>query len=321
MKGGHHGRSTENNTARYRGTHCVAHRRIVASLWRLKRPVMASANSSGMLLSRVIRQLIKLQAVLRRLGHLAALTATGLAVGLMVIPLDAAPRRSVPVPRPRHVTPGAGPVTPPAPAAPSQDQKQPSQTEDAARDDEACLARLRAAGIRFDIPAMPVGAKAACTIQVPVRLKSVATRARAATEVRLPGEPVMSCEFAERLTAWLSHLVAPLITGVMSTDLRAVRTGPGYECRNRNGAPVGKLSAHAVGKAIDISGFELSSGKFIPIKPDVDETMRNVVDTVRTAACGWFTTELGSGAETAHTNHLHVDRALRGTSNRYRICQ
>jgi len=107
----------------------------------------------------------------------------------------------------------------------------------------------------------------------------------------------------------------------MSTDLRAVRTGPGYECRNRNGAASGKLSAHAVGKGIDISGFELSSGKFIPIKPDGDETMRIVVDTVRTAACGWFTTVLGPGADAAHADHMHVDMALHGTSDRYRICQ
>ena len=70
--------------------------------------------------------------------------------------------------------------------------------------------------------------------------------------------------------------VAPLIAGRMSTDLRAVHTGPGYECRNRNGAAIGKLSADAVAQAIDISAFELSSGKVIPIKPDGDETMRNV---------------------------------------------
>jgi hypothetical protein len=121
--------------------------------------------------------------------------------------------------------------------------------------------------------------------------------------------------------AWLGNLVAPLIAGRMSTDLRAVHTGPGYECRNRNGAAIGKLSAHAVGQAIDISAFELSSGKSIPIKPDGDETMQNVVDSVRTAACGWFTTVLGPGADAAHTDHPHVDIALHGTSDRYRICQ
>jgi hypothetical protein len=258
---------------------------------------------------------------MRRPRHLAALTAIGVALGLMVVPLDAAPQRFVPVPRPRPVTLGARSTTPPAAATQNRDQKQPSQTEDTAREDEACLARLGAAGVRFDTAMMPVAAKAACTIQVPVRLKSITTRARAVTEVRLPEEPVVSCEFAERLTAWLGHLVAPLVTGVMSTDLRAVRTGPGYECRNRNGAAVGKLSAHAVGKAIDISGFELSSGKFIPVKPDGDEAMRNVVDAVRTAACGWFTTVLGPGSDAAHTDHLHVDMAVHGTSDRYRICQ
>jgi hypothetical protein len=273
-----------------------------------------------MLFSRVMRQLIKLQVFMRRPRHLAVLTAIGVAVGLMVVPLDAAPHRFVPVPRPRPVTLRARSMTPPAAAQQNRDQKQPSQTEDTAQD-EACLARLGAAGVRFDAASMPVAAKAACSIQVPVRLKSVTTRARAVTEVRLPEEPVVSCEFAERLTAWLGHLVAPLVTAVMSTDLRAMRTGPGYECRNRNGAAVGKLSAHALGKAIDISGFELSSGKFIPVKPDGDEAMRNVVDAARTAACGWFTTVLGPGSDVAHTDHLHVDIALHGTSDRYRICQ
>ena len=66
---------------------------------------------------------------------------------------------------------------------------------------------------------------------------------QAPTEVRLPQEPIISCEFAERLTDWLGQLVVPVIAGRMSASLRAVRTGPGYECRNRNGAPTGKLSA------------------------------------------------------------------------------
>ena len=96
---------------------------------------------------------------------------------------------------------------------------------------------------------------------------------------------------------------------------------PGCECRNRNGAAIGKLSADAVAQAIDISAFELSSGKVIPIKPDGDETMRNVVDTVRTAACGRFTTVFGPGSDEAHADHLHVDMAPHGTSDRYRICQ
>jgi hypothetical protein len=255
------------------------------------------------------------------LNVFAAVTAIGLAVGLTVAPLGAAPRRLVPIPRPRPVTLDARSSAPPTAAPQNSDQKQPSQVENATPDDETCLARLRAAGVRFDIPKMPTAAKASCVIEVPVRVKSITTQARAVTEIHLPEEPVVSCQFAERLAGWLGHLVAPLIAGRMSTDLRAVRTGPGYECRNRNGAATGKLSAHAVGKAIDISGFELSSGKFISVKPDGDEATQNVIDSVRTAACGWFMTVLGPGSDAAHTDHLHVDMALHGTSNRYRICQ
>src|SRR5258708_33396674 len=177
-----------------------------------------------------MRQRVKRQPVKRCLGYLAAITAMGLA-GFIVVPLDAAPRRPVPVPPPRPVTLGAQSSSP-AVAAPNRDQKQPAQTDDAARDDEACLARLRAADVRFDIPAMPAAAKASCAIEVPVRLKSITARARTVTEVYLPEEPVVSCQFAERLRAWLGNLVAPLIAGRMSTDLRAVHTGPGNECRN-----------------------------------------------------------------------------------------
>jgi hypothetical protein len=49
--------------------------------------------------------------------------------------------------------------------------------------------------------------------------------------------------------------------------------------------------------------------------------MRSAVDTVQTAACGWFTTVLGPGSDEAHADHLHVDMAPHGTSDRYRICQ
>jgi hypothetical protein len=256
---------------------------------------------------------------MRHAGHLAAITGMGLAAALIVAPLDAAPRRTLPLPRPRPA--GASTLAPPTAALHDRDQRQAGNTQDAIRDDEGCLARLRAAGVEFDITTMPVGAKAACTIEIPVRLKSVTARAQAPTEVRLPEEPIISCEFAERLTAWLGQLVVPVIAGRMSASLRAVRTGPGYECRNRNGAPTGKLSAHAMGKAIDISAFELSNGKSISIKPQGDDAMRSAVDSIRTAACGWFTTVLGPGSDAAHADHLHVDLLLHGTSDRYRICQ
>ena len=81
--------------------------------------------------SRAMREPIKRQPIIRRPGHLAgAFIAMGLSVGLTVAPA-AAPRRLVAVPRPRPAALGA--QSPPVAAAQNRDQKQPSQTNDAAR--------------------------------------------------------------------------------------------------------------------------------------------------------------------------------------------
>jgi hypothetical protein len=53
----------------------------------------------------------------------------------------------------------------------------------------------------------------------------------------------------------------PALAGSVNTELKSIQTGPGFECRNQNGAAAGKLSAHAEGLAIDIAGFELANGR------------------------------------------------------------
>jgi hypothetical protein len=130
--------------------------------------------------------------------HLAATTAVG---SLIALPLDAAPRRLAPVPLPRPAILDARSIPEPPTASRNRDQKQGNRTDDAARDEEACLARLRAAEVRFDIPTKPVACRASRTIEIPVRLKLLTARARTVAEVRLPEEPVVSCQFGERLTA------------------------------------------------------------------------------------------------------------------------
>jgi hypothetical protein len=255
----------------------------------------------------------------RRRGHLLAVVAMILALAAMNGPVAAA-QRSVPLPRPRPEAAGP-PAAPENVPAQKREEPVPEPKSPAAEQADACLSRLRAAGVEFDIPAMPVAANAACEIEAPVRLKSVRGHSRADAPLRLTEEPVLSCRFAERLAGWLGDLAVPLIVGRLSTEVKAVRTGPGYDCRNRNRAAGGKLSAHAVGQAVDISGFELANGKALRIKPDGDDGMRAAVDALRTAACGWFTTVLGPGSDAAHTDHMHVDIMVHGSSDRYRICQ
>src|SRR5215472_16549495 len=136
---------------------------------------------------------------------LKVIVATGLALRVTIAWVDAAEARErIPLPRPRPVT-----LRTQAPASPTSvpqahDQKQSGQSSDAGNEGD-CLARLRAADIRFDVPTVRKASNAACIIDTPVRLKSIAARTRAATEVRLPEDPILSCQFAEQLAAWLGH--------------------------------------------------------------------------------------------------------------------
>jgi hypothetical protein len=217
-----------------------------------------------------------------------------------------------PLPRPR---PAEAPShLAPYDAAPAE-QAKPEPT------DQACLDRLGAAGIEFESVTLPPSAKPGCAIETPVRLKAIKLAPRWRMSIRLPDEPTLSCRFGERFGHWLRDLVAPLIAGELAVELKSVRTGPGYECRNRNRAEAGKISAHASGLAIDVASFELANGRTLAIKPNGDEHLRATVDAIRVAACGWFTTVLGPGSDAAHADHMHVDILQHGSSDRYRICQ
>jgi hypothetical protein len=185
----------------------------------------------------------------------------------------------------------------------------------------SCLAHLKAAGFDVEAAEPPSHSNERCRIEVPVRLKAVPVSARPGAMVRLSDQPLLACRFADPFGRWVGELVAPVVAGVHKTDLTNVRTGPGFECRNRNGAATGKLSAHAEGLAIDISGFELANGSTLRIKPEGDGSPDLALAALRTAACGWFTTVLGPGSDAAHGDHLHVDVQRHGSSDRYRICQ
>ena len=224
-------------------------------------------------------------------------------------------------------TAASPPLPPPprpaeAPSYPAPNALAPAeQTKRAPTIDQACLDRLSAAGIEFEQVTLPPAVNPECAIATPVRLKAVKLPPRWRTSIRLPEEPTLSCQFGERFGHWLRDLVAPLIAGELAVELKSVHTGLGYECRNRNHAETGKISAHASGLAVDVAGFEFANGETLPIKPNGDEHLRATVDAIRVAACGWFTTVLGPGSDGAHAEHLHVDILQHGSSDRYRICQ
>lgn len=230
---------------------------------------------------------------------------------------------AAPLPPDRPSEFGRGGATPPAspspPIPPAAADTKPSATP--AEPEGSCLDALRKAGVAAEPAPQPSSDNGSCRIETPVRLSAVALPAGAG-EVALPDRPVVACRFARPFGDWVGRIAAPVLGAGRGTALTAVRTGPGFACRSRNRQAGEKPSAHGIGLALDISGFEFKDGPALPIKAEGHrEADASALGAVRQAACGWFTTILGPGSDPYHGDHLHLDIQLHGSSERYRICQ
>ncbi len=164
----------------------------------------------------------------------------------------------------------------------------------------------------------PSATLADCSVTDPVRLISIEA---ANGRIDFPAKPLVDCAYAETFGQFMRDLVAPLGAGILNTRLIAVDTGPGYECRGRNGDANGKVSAHGKGLAMDVASFSFSDGRRVGIERQDGAAASAFVNTLRRSACGWFLTVLGPGSDDHHANHIHLDTEPHGSNGGYRICQ
>jgi hypothetical protein len=170
-------------------------------------------------------------------------------------------------------------------------------------------------------PATIDASRARCSIDTPVRLNRLQLNGVPSRSVEFPDRPVIACRFAIRFGQWVRELAAPLTLGRLGTELKAIQTGAGFECRTRNHIPNAKISAHASGIAVDIAGFDLASGQHVAVTESTNEGQVQLLSAPRISACGWFTTILGPGTDPEHATHWHFDILQHGSSDYYRICQ
>lgn len=230
---------------------------------------------------------------------------------------------AAPLPPNRPAELGRGGATPPATPSPPlpPSPTPPGATATPSSPDRTCLEELRRAGVTAEAAPQPKPEDASCQIEAAVRLSSF-TVASGKASIALPEGPVVACRFARPFADWVTNIAAPLLGAVRGSPVTAVRTGPGFQCRARNGQAGGKPSAHGTGLAIDIAGFDFAQGPPLTIKPNGhSETDSSALAAIRQAGCGWFTTVLGPGSDPYHADHLHLDILLHGSSDRYRICQ
>ena len=182
-----------------------------------------------------------------------------------------------------------------------------------------CQQGLRSGKVQFD--AMPASfGEATCPVADPVRLHSVET---ASGVVSFPENPVFNCRFARQFALWVSDTGAAVVLAQMNKRLEKVATGPGYDCRHRNGDSSAKMSEHAAGDAVDITSMTVAGGTTIRMADAINPASPSypVLRALRTTACGYFTTVLGPGANAAHKEHYHFDLGVHGKSANYRICE
>jgi hypothetical protein len=214
----------------------------------------------------------------------------------------------------RKYAPEILPAPGPKPDA-AQGEEKPAPGEDFA----ICRKELAELGAKFTVPAIPAS-DGKCRVVNPVRISAIGSPVG---EVDFPDGPILNCIFAKRFTTWVSDVAAPAVMSRTGEALAAMTTGPGYECRGRNGDSSAKISEHAFGNAIDIVSFRLASKERMPVS-NVTKT-GNVESrwlmALRISACGYFTTVLGPGSNAAHAEHFHLDLGVHGKSASYKICE
>jgi hypothetical protein len=185
--------------------------------------------------------------------------------------------------------------------------------------DKNCLEQLRQQGVEFSI-ATDVVDSGQCHVQNPVHLKSLKTSKNV---ISLPESPLLNCQYALQFSKWLGESAAPIMATQLNTPLEKVSTGPGYDCRGRNGDTGAKLSEHGRGNAVDVTTFSMKDGKVVNVAdaPNTTSPSYTVLRGLRASACGYFTTVLGPGSNSAHATHFHFDLGMHGKSANYRICE
>lgn len=128
--------------------------------------------------------------------------------------------------------------------------------------------------------------------------------------------PVLRCEMAESLAAWIEDEAVPRLDKA-GMALRSVENYDDFECRGRNRVTGAKLSEHGKGNAVDVRAFTLADGRVIGL---TDMTIpKDLREGLRESACHRFTTVLGPGSDGQHEGHIHLDLAERRQG--YRICE
>lgn len=210
------------------------------------------------------------------------------------------------LPRPKPVVPAAANGEDAGDGGNRQVAAAPSDGDSRAGEREAstgCIAALRQLDAKFE-RLQPVEAPGTCGIEEVVSVSAVGRMA-------LVPEAVLSCDTAAVAARFAAQVIAPLASSTLGSDVAQIRVAASYHCRGRNRIAGARLSEHSFGRAIDIRGLVLEDGREFAVAPRQTgsdaRAATKLQKSLRSAACGPFTTVLGPGSDAYHDDHLHLD--------------
>jgi hypothetical protein len=163
----------------------------------------------------------------------------------------------------------------------------------------ACLAKLSDDRVDYR-PLDGVDAGASCVVDTPVRVTRVAAG--------LNKPATMSCALAARLDEFERKVVQPVAREELGQRVIRINHLGSFSCRGMNGGR-GRLSQHALGRALDIAGFRLADGSAVSVEHDwaAPGPKRLFLRHLARRACEYFSVVLTPESDAAHHNHLHLD--------------
>ncbi len=136
-----------------------------------------------------------------------------------------------------------------------------------------------------------------------------AVRLRAVSGVRLSTPATIDCGTAKALKRWVDRGLIPE-AGQRGGGVAQLRVAASYACRGRNNQRGARLSEHAQGRAIDISGITFRDGSSVTVLGDWSSGRNGrLMKSLHRAACGPFGTVLGPNSDRFHRDHFHFDTA------------
>lgn len=154
-----------------------------------------------------------------------------------------------------------------------------------------------------------------CAIENPVRLSS--------GPVALSRPGIVSCDMARTFVRFEEDVLIPLARKYFGQTIKRIDHYGTYDCRARRTESAhnskqgqdlgtsrgGKLSEHAMGRAIDFAGVELADGRVISVKHNWRNSGAEsaFLHEVARQSCSVFNVVLTPNHDRLHQDHIHLD--------------